>query len=675
SMDVMDTSITKATTPYVTDFLRKKAEGIQVELDALESEFLIHTHQFDKIIIDNNRDTGTTDKIGLSKLFGSRIIDVANNAKHGAPTLELYNADLKNIEESVLENAIEIERLEAEKAPNVHDHDASDIKTGVIPISVGGTGATDFTKKYIINKSTYLSSVDMIPFEDIVTPEGGIAPIIHKHSWLDLYEDTIPYAYERPGEPGLVVLTNDPDNNNDYTTMSSMAIQNLINRFNSDSASKDHLHDDIYRRLDVKLRWSDILKWTVDIAQIGDGEDYRGIVSLSNDIRLDRDDIAATSSAVKQLYDMIHNVGGDFAAKVHFHDATDITSGILSVERGGIGSNLMGLPSGFLKYNHDTMSTDLRDVISLGEIHSDIYDTFASITHQHEWVDILNVPKASLGTAGVVQISDILDSPGNTSDIATSLTLAKQMQYQIDSMTFDGYTKAETDEKFIGKKESLGWIDFDTIVEAGVYPNEAPIEAMNQTNAPSQDTGILTVFRSLTFVTQLYTSSAEEIFSRTFQIGNINIPWFQVAKGGEITLATNTKAGIFRINDISLADEIDTVPTSSVVFEEIEALKINVTGAYVSKNGDAMSGSLRVPDITIGQELITEDSDGPVYKTTKCSLFTTIDNDTNLTAMNFSFSLLDNEIETGGWEGATTSLECNEVKHQTKKVRRRDIWL
>ncbi|MGL5099600.1 MAG: tail fiber protein, partial [Fusobacteriaceae bacterium] len=661
----------KATTPYVTDFLRKKAEGIQVELDALESEFLIHTHQFDKIIIDNNRDVGTTDKIGLSKLFGTRVIELTNNAKHGAPTLELYNSDLKNIEDSILENAIEIERLEAEKAPKVHDHDASDIKTGVLPISVGGTGATDFTKKYIVNKSTYLSSVDQIPFEDIIMPGGGIAPLVHKHSWLDLYEETIPYAHERPGEPGLVILSDDPDNNNNYTTLSSMAIQNLVNRFNSDSASKDHLHDDIYRRLDVKIRWSDILKWTVDIAQIGDGEDYRGIVSLSNDIRLDRDDIAATSSAVKQLYDMINNVGGDFASKVHFHDATDVTSGILSVERGGTGSNLMGLPSGFLKYNHDTMSTDLRDVISLGEIHSDIYDTFAPIVHQHEWVDILNVPKASLGTPGIVQISDMLDSTGNSSDIATSLTLAKKMQSQIDSMSFDGYTKAETDEKFLGKKEGLGWINFDNIIEAGVYPNEAPSDVMNQTNSPTLHTGILTVFRSLTFVTQLYTSSEEEMFSRTFRVGTTNTPWLQVATGGDIELATYSKAGIFKINDGALADEMDTVPTSNIVFEEIEALKINVSGSYVDKRGDAMSGSLRVPAIIVGEEVMGES--GPPYRTVKCAMFTTIDPGTLLTSVNFDFSLWTNEIHVSKPEPSVLAVSGT-VNH-TKKVRRRDIWL
>ncbi|MGL6009030.1 MAG: pyocin knob domain-containing protein, partial [Culicoidibacterales bacterium] len=133
-------------------------------------------------------------------------------------------------------------------------------------------------------------------------------------------------------------------------------------------------------------------------------------------------------------------------------------------------------------------------------------------------------------------------------------------------------TKSQTDMKFLGKQESA-ILNFDNIVDIGIFPNFNSFEILNQTNSPAEKTGMLTNKPIGGKNFQTYTTVDGEIFTRVFESSEKDKKWLKTLSESDVSLATSQKAGVFKINEIELANEKDTVPTTSNVYASVENLR------------------------------------------------------------------------------------------------------
>ncbi len=583
SIDINDTSISKAATPYLTNLLNTKHNTLQTAFVDHVAIFNTHTHDFDKININDARDVGTNMKAGVTRLYSS-MGDLYNDS-HGAPSQALFKQEVATIYTEFDAVAALIAELDENKADAVHTHNATtDITDGVLALKYGGTGATSFTGKYIINKDTYLSSLDKIPWADIDVDSDAFADKVHMHSWTDIYSDSIPLAETDPAIHGIVKMTQDWNSAEADITLSAFAIQKKVESFTADAAPKDHHHDDRYRRLDTKINWQDINKFTVDRAMIGDGEDFQGIVSLSDSLSLDRSDIAATASAVKQLNDKLMFVGDDFAPLYHEHDASHIVSGILDVDHGGTGTNLMLSPSGFMKFDSAGAKINTQLYIGTLDLDTSVYETFARAVHRHSfWEDLDEIPIAMSNqeNQGLVKITENIDYIGaDIGNVVPHISLVKTLGDQIAGFEVDAYTKSESDSKFLGKQGLFEYTDFDSATSIGILENNSLLEIMSQQNAPSETYGILQTIPSARINAQMYYDADGQLFFRAYQNGTTGAPWRQVTFGGDIGLATYENPGIFKVNNFSLMKEDDTVPTTKLVSDYIDTVLDMIDGEY-----------------------------------------------------------------------------------------------
>ncbi|MGL5690236.1 MAG: tail fiber protein [Bacteroidales bacterium] len=533
----------------------------------------VHTHVWSDI----KNDTVPRASIlreGIVQLANTKVPD-SENPKKFAATAEWLQKESDVLTAKISSANDKIAELEQSKAEKVHIHKASDITSGVFSYERGGTGATDFTAKYIINSGKAMSSINTIPLFDIDLPEelkNGIAPKIHTHNWSDINANTIPKASESVS--GIIKVSSDIDNPATDIAASLYALKNLSDRINEGTADKDHTHDDRYAMKEHQHNWTDIVQSTIPKAS----EKVAGIVMISDSISNESTTVAATAGALKRVNDKIDGAYGEFAPKVHKHSAMDITTGVLPTNRGGTGNSVFY--NGIIKYLDGKFESYSK--IEIGDINN-IYNTFTQFGHTHEWEDILNPPKASEKIAGIVKLTN--DDESSSIDHAATARMVYDLRTLVGNMTFDGYTKAESDGRYKYNVKLLSTGDnCDRIDKSGycgitdVY-NTSGIVGLPVYNK----TGILntTKFDNIRhqefFVTN--DSGAPVKYIRSSPSGEFWTDWGRVWTSADFGDATETSKGIFLIEKTALRMDDTRVPTSKVVLSTIEE-KLNQLDAF-----------------------------------------------------------------------------------------------
>lgn len=128
----------------------------------------------------------------------------------------------------------------------------------------------------------------------------------------------------------------------------------------------------------------------------------KGFTQLSNATNSDDETKAATPKAVKTAYDLANSK----AATSHIHAWNQIT---------GIPDGTL-TQKGVVKLNNTTNSTSSTEAATPSAVKAvyDLANGKASASHTHAWEQITNIPDATLGKKGIVQLSSIVPSTSTT---------------------------------------------------------------------------------------------------------------------------------------------------------------------------------------------------------------------------------------------------------------------
>ncbi|MGL5099655.1 MAG: tail fiber protein, partial [Fusobacteriaceae bacterium] len=306
--ETYNNSISEAATPKMVTILK---DNFDAHHHDLQYSALVHRHDWNEV---DNKQIGDFYNFGLSKVWNGETLVEAHNQITSVPNTRTF---LQKLDEAdgVVDGVIDDILAELDKKSNLdHIHKASDVTTGVFPVSRGGTGSSFFENKYIVKSSgrDNLTSIAKIPLEDIdhdFSVEGLYAPFEHKHVWLDIDQTTVPLASEI--ERGIVYLVDSLLSPSDQSALSSRAaiekfteITDKIDSLNGDFAMREHTHN-----------WIDINESTIPLASTSE----YGIVKLSSSLSSREETIGATSRAVSDLYDLVQGASGDYASRVHYH--------------------------------------------------------------------------------------------------------------------------------------------------------------------------------------------------------------------------------------------------------------------------------------------------------------------------------------------------------------------
>lgn len=128
----------------------------------------------------------------------------------------------------------------------------------------------------------------------------------------------------------------------------------------------------------------------------------KGFTQLSNATNSDDETKAATPKAVKTAYDLANSK----AATSHNHAWNQIT---------GIPDGTL-TQKGVVKLNNTTNSTSTTEAATPSAVKAvyDLANGKASASHAHAWEQITNIPDATLGKKGIVQLSSTVPSTSTT---------------------------------------------------------------------------------------------------------------------------------------------------------------------------------------------------------------------------------------------------------------------
>ncbi|MGL5099469.1 MAG: pyocin knob domain-containing protein, partial [Fusobacteriaceae bacterium] len=592
----------------------EKFTEITDKIDSLNGDFAMreHTHNW----IDINESTiplASTNEYGIVKLSSSLSSREETIGATSRAVSDLYDL---------------VQGASGDYASRVHQHDASDVISGILPISRGGTGCEAFQNGIVKSEYGSLLAVSHISVDEILNIRNEFSALEHKHQWIDIIDPPIASHLNF----GLVKLTSDANLAPDpQWTAPSMLLYNLLfdkivdlgdftpidsySKFESDAKYIGYNRDlfdsedinfiaqnGVFSKIDssinivnepttnayvlrvyryqnltnqilydstgstyVRSLYSD--SWT-DWARVWTSNDFEkatheklGLVTVTTNVEFGTPDSVPTAQAI------IDFVGTG-------NTAYEPVISILEVDRGGTGVSYFEHDSGFVRIatSGDTEFMYTTDVV--------------------DWTELSNVPASSSSIAGIIKVSKTLEHSDDKSLVAASLELVETIRSEItEDVGTNYYTKIESDEKFLGLENELGVIDFDTIVVAGIYANNDSMSIPNQINAPTLERGILTVLTSPLSTTQIYTDITNKMFIRTFQIGAMSTIWVKIAMGKDVEIATYDDAGIFRVTDLTLDNNSETVPTTRIVNEALSNV-INDSTKYVKKSGDIMTGDL-----------------------------------------------------------------------------------
>ncbi|MGL5099510.1 MAG: pyocin knob domain-containing protein, partial [Fusobacteriaceae bacterium] len=577
-------------------------------------------------------------------------------------------------------------------ASRVHYHDASDVISGILPVNRGGTGCENLENGFVKFEYGSFMSVSYILVDDIMNIRNEFATLVHQHDWSDILN--VPIANDI--QAGIVKLSNSSSSDDPRNTAVSLDLFNFLEdqvndiiqiepvdaytKLESDSKFIGYQRELIGEYLDYVTQNGlysssesnsnvgepcsgpyvlEVLNYSFITTQIVTSEtgvfiriskdntswcewvrqwdslsvkgeatqNEFGFVTKTDYVDLDKPNSVPTNAAIR-LY--VGEITGDGFEPAFL---------VLSPEKGGTGTISFEHDKGFVRMDNE-----------IGEMYTvDVVD----------WSELANIPLSSSSTYGVVKVANTIDHPDDQTLVSASLSLVKEIKDEITSNVNDNfYTKLESDDKFLGIEHELGSINFDTILVAGIYANNNAMVFAGQVNAPIQEGGILTVITGDTSITQLYTSITSKMFVRTFVLGSMNTPWVKVAMGKDVEIATYDDAGIFRVTDLTLDNNSETVPTTRIVNEALSNV-INDSTKYVKKSGDIMTGDLSLPSICLGGLSMTEGKYGKM----------TVSNNINagdVASIDFSFDTITRETKIAASES---------VEMKPKKVRRRDVWL
>ncbi|MGL5098566.1 MAG: pyocin knob domain-containing protein, partial [Fusobacteriaceae bacterium] len=509
----------------------------------------------------------------------------------------------------------------ADYALKIHYHDAGDIQTGILDIARGGTGRDFFSDGFVKSIFGVLDSVEFLQIDDILGIRDAFSPMEHKHLWTDILDPPIASDVE----PGIVKISSSSSIEDTRNTATSIDLFQYLEDKVLGLESADTI--DAYTKVESDAKFigyrrnlvgeyldyvsqTGLYSSSLDNVNVGEPcigpyllevSNFEGVITQTISggsgvfIRMSQDEIwsewaqqwdsnTVKGEATKSDFGFVKKtdlVDLDSPDSVPTNEAIRIYVGevtgdsfepafqVLQVEKGGTGTSIFEHENGFIRISESEMYT----------------------VEGIEWDDILNVPYSSSDVAGIMKISDTVDHSDDPSTVAASLTLIKEIKEDImGEVGVQAYTKEESDEKFLGKQEDLSIVDFDEVILAGIYPNNTNM--LEQTNKPTLEHGILTVLASATTITQMYNDTLNNIYMRTFELGTLNTLWAKIASGSDIEIATEEKAGIFKVTDRVIDDNETTVPTTRLVHDAIKDLGSSTGENFVKKSGDVMTGPL-----------------------------------------------------------------------------------
>ncbi|EYD83200.1 TPA: tail fiber protein [Escherichia coli] len=199
--------------------------------------------------------------------------------------------------------------------------------------------------------------------------------------------------------------THQQSRNHPDATLTQKGFTQLSNATNSDDETKAATPKAVKTAYDLansKAATSHAHAWN-QITGIPDGTlTQKGIVKLNNTTNSASTTEAATPSAVKAVYDLANSK----AATSHIHAWNQIT---------GIPDGTL-TQKGVVKLNNTTNSTSSTEAATPSAVKAvyDLANGKASASHTHAWEQITNIPDATLGKKGIVQLSSIVPSTSTT---------------------------------------------------------------------------------------------------------------------------------------------------------------------------------------------------------------------------------------------------------------------
>lgn len=637
TLELPEASLTKKGIVMLSDkYELSNAEAATPALvTRLKNDFIKHNHdqQYSKLLHkhiwsdldDKTIPRSTTFNEGIVKLINQRF-PASVDGKVAAASAEWVQKEVTLVEKNIESANVEIENLKTSKAEKTHNHKTSEVTSGTFPYERGGTGSTTYNSKYIINSGSNFSSISKIPFFDVELPsdlENGISPKIHTHSWLDLIPETIPQASENI--PGLIRVSSNIDNKSKEISASMYVLNELYGLIVDNSVDPNHNHDERYSLIGHGHIWSDINSETIPTASAFQA----GIVSLSSSLSENSDTIAASASTVKRINDKLDNLENNFADKDHKHDTSEIVSGILPINRGGTGN--ANYYDGIIKYDNGKFESYTH--LEIDEIRG-IRDVFSPISHTHVWDEILDVPVASESTRGILYLTD--DEDSISINHAVTANLYSKLKNQVDNVTFDGYSKSESDLRYKYNVDSIyPGGNLNSIQKEGKYKISSVIDSSSIQNQPVFGKKALIDFSKFNEMgvqtyTVMDTDAIPSMYIRSSSDSMFWGEWGRVWTSSDFTEGTQDVAGIFKVESFAIRENDDTrVPTSGLVLKTIKEIITSVDNYEPSFDvlsvGKGGTGSANFEE-GILRVVYDEEEDMYVFEDTEKIDWTEIDN-------------------------------------------------
>ncbi|MGL5099039.1 MAG: hypothetical protein ACRC6B_03220, partial [Fusobacteriaceae bacterium] len=293
-----------------------------------------------------------------------------------------------------------------------HTHKASEITSGIFPLSRGGTGVDGNTLAGFIKRDKFTNvftssmTVDWSEIANIPPGLGVTPPIIP----LDVPDASLTTK-------GIVKLSETYNN-----SISEAAVPKMVTMVKD--AFEAHHHNLQYSKLIHRHDWAD-----VDNKQIADFYNF-GITKLWNGETLVEAHDQLTSAPNTRCFlqklseadGVMDGVIDDILEELdnksnldHIHKASDVTTGVFPVSRGGTGSSFFENKYVVKMAGRDNLTSIAK--IPLEDIDHDfsVEGLYSPVDHKHVWLDIdqSTVPIASESERGIVYLVDHLMSPSD----------------------------------------------------------------------------------------------------------------------------------------------------------------------------------------------------------------------------------------------------------------------
>ncbi|NLG18944.1 MAG: hypothetical protein GX556_16585, partial [Fibrobacter sp.] len=263
-----------------------------------------------------------------------------------------------------------------------HNHSASNITSGTLSVTRGGTGAGTLTGYVKGNGTAAFTASTSIPWADLSGIPGAFTPSAHTHLWADI-SDKPNTDYYVQGSSSTRTTDAGSTDVNSYTQSgfyrAASTVPNLPTVNGYGIIHTNHTSNSAAFQLASRWNSNELFYRTKY------NDSWEPWVEIYHSGNFDTNDYALVGHTHDALY----------AAASHNHSAGHITSGTLSVTRGGTGA---GTLTGYVKGN-GTAAFTASTSIPWADL-SGVPGAFTPSAHTHLWADITDKPNTDYYVQG-----------------------------------------------------------------------------------------------------------------------------------------------------------------------------------------------------------------------------------------------------------------------------------